>query len=79
MISVCVSGIGPGGGTGDRIELLQEPTHDLIGIGRLTEHVQLSQHCRERLLNFADGAVRIVLTLRFQAALALDELFPVKV
>lgn len=79
MISVRVSGVGPGGRAGNCIELLKEATYDLIGICCRAQPIELRQHLGQRLLNFADGAVRIILTLRVEAALAFDELFPVKV
>jgi len=79
MRSVRVSRIRPGRRTGDGVELLEKAAHDFIAIGRRAQPIELRQHFRERPLDLADGTVRIVLTLRIEAPLALDELFSIEV
>jgi hypothetical protein len=76
---VDVSGIGPGGKAGHRFELLKEPTHDLVGIGGGAQAIELRHHRRQRALDFTDRALRVVLALRIQTALAFDELFSVEI
>ena len=41
--------------------------------------VELAEDLGECLLDVADGAFRVVLTLLFEAALALEELFSVEI
>ena len=72
-------GIGPGGTPGHEIELLEQVAHDLVGLVLFTQLVELRHHLRERLLDIADGALGIVLTLRVETALATNEFFPVKI
>ena len=72
-------GIGPGGTPGHEIELLEQMAYDLIGLVLFTQLVELRHHLRERLLDIADGALGIVLTLRVKTTLTTYELFSVKI
>lgn len=74
-----LSRIGPGGKAGNAIELLKKTADNLVGVGRGTQSIELCHHVRERLLHVADRALGKVLTLRIEAALALDEFFAVEI
>src|SRR5687767_10649977 len=78
-MSVNLSGVGPGGEAGQGIESLEESADDLVGVFLGAQAIELRQHLRERFLDLADGALRIVLTMRIEAPLALHELFAVEV
>ena len=51
------------------------PQHVSLG----AQAIEFGHHARQRLLGVADGGFRVVLTLLFEAALALDEFFAVKI
>jgi len=76
---VNVSGIGPGGKTGDDVELAKKAADNLIGITFRAEPIELRHHLRERLLHIGDGAVGKVLTLLLQAAFALGKFFAIEI
>ena len=77
-VSVDLAGIGPGHEPGDDVELPKEAAHDLVGVSLCTQPIELRHDPRERPLHVADGALRVVLTLLFEAALALHELFAIE-
>ena len=77
--SVDLVGIGPGGQPGDDIELPEELTDDLVGIGLGAEAVELANDFQERLLDVVNGALRIELALLLQAPLALEKLFTIEI
>lgn len=70
---------GPGREVGYEIELAQQLADDLAGIIALTELFDLSEDSGERLFGLRDRVVRVELTLPFEAAVVLDELFPEEV
>jgi hypothetical protein len=74
-----VSGIGPGGKAGDDVELAEEAADDLIRVSFGAEAIELRHHLHERFLDIGHGAGRIVLTLLFEAALALRKFFAVEI
>ena len=63
----------------DFVELAKELADHLVGIRFRAEPIELGHHARQRLLDVLDGAVRIELTLLFEAALALQEFLAVEV
>jgi len=77
--SVSVSGVGPGGKAGDNVELSEEAADDLVGVSFGAEAIELRHHLGERFFDIGDGAVRVVLTLLFEAAFALCKFFAVEV
>jgi hypothetical protein len=76
---VNLSGVRPGSEAGHGVELLEQAADDFVGICMGTQAIKLAQHARQRFFNFADRVLGIELTLLIEAALALDEFFPVKV
>lgn len=74
-----LSGVRPGSEAGHGVELLEQAADDFVGICMGTQAIKLAQHARQRFFNFADRVLGIELTLLIEAALALDEFFPVKV
>ena len=71
--------IGPGRTPGHEIELLQNVTHDLIGLVLLTQLVQLGHDLCEGAFDVADGPLRVVLTLRVETTLATYEFLSVEI
>ena len=71
--------IGPGRKAGYQIELPQDTADELVGFVLLTQLVKLGHDLRERAFDVADGALRIVLALRVQAALTSNEFFAVEI
>src|SRR5687768_5382759 len=76
--SVNLLGVGPGGEAGDDVELAEEATDDLIGVGGGAEAVDLGHHLSKRLLHVLDRALRVVLALLFKTALTACELFAIE-
>ena len=74
-----MSGVGPGGEAGDGIELLQETTDHFVRVGLGAEAIELPHHLGQRPLHFADGVLGVELTLRIEAALTSDQLFPIEI
>ena len=74
-----LSRVRPGGKAGQGIESLEEGAHDLVGVFLGAQPIELRDHLGERLLDFADRALLIALTMRIEAPLALYELFAVEV
>ena len=73
-----MSGIGPGGKTGDDVELSQEAADNLVGVVFSAEAVELSDDFQQCLLDIVDGAFRIELALLLKTPLALEELFSIE-
>ena len=71
-------GIGPGRQARDDVELSEEAADDLVGVGLGAEAIELRQDPGERPFYFVDRRLRVELTLPFETALALDELFAVE-
>ena len=69
----------PGREVGDLIELAQEAAHDVIAIAVIAELIEPRHGLADGLLHFRDRPRRVVLALRVEALLVLDELFPVEV
>jgi len=76
---VHLPGIGPGGKPGHEVELSKKLADDLVGITLGAQPIELGHDLQERLLDVADGALRVVLTLLVETALALDELFAIEI
>ena len=74
-----VAGIGPGGKPGDDVELPEELANDLVGVFHGAEAIELSDDFHQRLLDIMNRTFRIELALRFEALLALHELFPIEI
>ena len=77
--SVNLSGIGPGGKPGDDVELAEKATDDLVGVSGGHEPIELGHHFHECALGVGNRPFRVVLTLLFEAALALDEFLAVEI
>ena len=69
----------PGREVGDLIELAQEAAHDVIAVAVTAELIEPRHRLANRLLHFGHGSRGVVLPLRVEALLVLDELFPVEV
>ena len=65
----------PGGEFGDDVELAKELADELGGIVALTELLHLLENSGERILGLGDGALRVVLTLQFEALMMFEEFF----
>ena len=72
------SGIGPGREIGDLIELAQQAAHDVVAVAVIAKLIEPRHRLTDGLLDLRDGARRVVLTLRLEALLMLDELFPIE-
>jgi hypothetical protein len=64
---------------GHDIELAQEAADDLVGISLGAQAIELRHDADKRLLDVTDRTFRVVLALLLEAALALDEFFPVEI
>lgn len=73
------SGIGPGREVGDLIELAQQAAHDVIAITVMAELIEPRHGLPDCLFHLRNGPRRVVLALRIEALLMLDELFPVEI
>ena len=71
--------ISPGGESCDDIELAKQVADDRVGLAFRAEMFDLRHRSCQRALDAADGVFGIVLTLLFEAALALDELFSIEI
>lgn len=71
--------IGPGREVRDLIELAQQTAHDVVAIAVIAELIEPRHGLPDGVFDFRDGARRVVLTLRLEALLMLDEFFPVEI
>jgi hypothetical protein len=71
--------VAPGRQPGDDVELAKKTADDLVGIRFGAETIELGHDPGQGLLDVADRAFRIILTLLFETALAFDELFSVEI
>jgi hypothetical protein len=76
---VNVPGVAPGRKAGDDVELSEELADDLVGICLGAEAVDFGHDLGKSFLGVDDGPFRVELPLLVKAALAFDELFPVKI
>jgi len=76
---VNLSGVGPGGKTGDDVELAEKLADDLVGVTFGAETIELRHHLGERFLDVGDGALGVVLALLIEAAFALGKFFAVEI
>ena len=70
--------IGPGGTPGHEIELPENVADDLIGFVLFAQLIELRHDLRERPLDVADGALRVILALCVETALATYEFLSVE-
>ena len=74
-----LTGFGPDRKLGDEVKLAKKLAHHLAGIVSLAELFKLSQDPVEGFLGLADGHIRIVLALAFQAGVVLQKFLAVEV
>lgn len=71
--------VGPCREAGHHVELAEETSHDLIGLGFGAQTVELSHHSRQGHFDVTNRPLRVELALRIQATLTFHELFAVEV
>ena len=74
-----VSRVGPGRKARDDVEFPEKAADHLIRVSLGAESIELRHDFRQRAFNVGDGILGIELALLFEAAPALDELFPVEI
>jgi hypothetical protein len=74
-----VSGIGPGGKSGDDVELSEEFADDLVSVVFGAEPVELSDDFQKSLLDIVYRSLGEELALLFETALTLQKFFAVEV
>jgi hypothetical protein len=74
-----VSGIGPGGKSGDDVELSEELADDLVSVVFGAEPVELADDFQERFLDIVNRPFREELTLLLETALTFQKFFAVEI
>jgi len=74
-----LTGIGPSGELGDTVEFSKKLANGLAGILALAEKFDLCHQPGQRIFGLADGHVRVVLALAFEAGVVLVQFLPEEV
>ena len=65
--------VGPGRESRHHVKLLEDLLHHRTGVVALTYLLELRHHARERVFRLRDRHLRVVLTLLFEASVALSQ------
>ena len=72
-------GVGPGGETGETVELSQETAHQLVGPVLLAQRFDAGQDSRDGGVGLGDGALRVILALPRESLTMLEKFLTVEV